>query len=208
MSNRRTTFDRATTPSPAGDVSYFDRVARFYDYFAPSSDADVLAEGLAQTDRKIERVVDVAGGTGRAVRQLDADERIVVDASAGMLAQATAHGLDCVRGDASRLALDSDSVDAVVISDALHHIGDAKATLAEAERVLRPGGVLVIREVNPTTLRGKLVVWGEHAIGMNSVFFTPDELVELLADVGLVPRVRSRGFDFTVAGVKRTSGTT
>ncbi|GAA0251833.1 hypothetical protein GCM10009000_080320 [Halobacterium noricense] len=189
-------------------MAYFDRAARFYDIFSPTSDADILAEGLAQADRPIERVVDVAGGTGRAAKAIDAEERIVLDASKKMLAQARGRGLARVRGDASRLPLDSESTDAVVISDALHHVGDAEESLAEVVRVLKPGGVLVVREFNPATIRGKLLVRGEHAIGMNSVFFTPEELARMLADAGLVPRVRNRGFDYTVAGVKRTSGTT
>lgn len=201
-----------TTPHSAaaatGDVAYFDRVARFYDIFSPTHDSDILEAGLEQANRPIERIVDVAGGTGRAARALDADERIVLDASAGMLAQARKQGLDCVRGNASCLPIDSKSVDAVVISDALHHIGDTSKTLAEVARVLRPAGVLVIREFNPTTLRGRLLVWGEHAIGMNSTFFTPEELARMLAEAGLEPRVRNRGFDYTIAGVKRTSGTT
>ncbi|WP_049971038.1 class I SAM-dependent methyltransferase [Haladaptatus cibarius] len=197
-----------SNPYSAGDVGHFDRFARLYDFFSSPFDADILAEGLAQADRPIERVVDVAGGTGRAVRAIDADERIVLDASKKMLVQAHRRGLACVRGDASRLPLDSESVDAIVISDALHHIGDAEDALAEVERVLNPGGVLVIREFNPATIRGKLLVRGEHAIGMNSVFFTPEELTRMLAGAELVPHVRNRGFDYTVAGVKRTSGIT
>ncbi|WP_458206600.1 class I SAM-dependent methyltransferase [Haladaptatus sp. NG-SE-30] len=195
-------------PSATGDISYFDRFARFYDALSPDADREILEEGLAQAERPIERVVDVAGGTGRAVRALDADERIVLDASEGMLAQAHANGLVSVRGDASRLPLRSDSVDAIVISDALHHIGDVDNTLAEVARVLRSGGVLIVQEFNPATIRGKLLVRSEHLIGMNSAFFTPDELVRKLSDVNLVPRVRNRGFDYTVAGIKRTSGTT
>ncbi|MGA9400062.1 class I SAM-dependent methyltransferase [Haladaptatus sp.] len=191
-----------------GDIGHFDRIAWLYDYFSPDSDYDILREGLQQAERPIERIADVAGGTGRAVRAFDVDERFVVDASSGMLAQAHARGLDCVRGDATRLPLDAESVDAVVISDALHHIGDAKATLSEVERVLRPGGVVIIREFNPATVRGRLLVRGEHLLGMRSSFFTPDELARILHAADLVPRVRGRGFDYTVAGIKRTSGTT
>jgi ubiquinone/menaquinone biosynthesis C-methylase UbiE len=193
--------------SADGDIEHFDRIARFYDYFSPDSDDDVLREGLAQAERPIERVADVAGGTGRAVRAFDVDEGFVVDASAGMLEQARAQGLTCLRGDATRLPLASESVDAAVISDALHHIGDPDATLAEVERVLRPGGVIVVREYNPATVRGWFVVRGERLLGMDSTFFTPKTLVCKLDAAGLVPRVRNRGFDYTVAGVKCTSGT-
>lgn len=186
----------------AGDVAPFDRFARFYDSFTPRADGDVLSEGLAQADRPVERVVDVAGGTGRAVRAVDAPERVVLDAASGMLREARANGLDCVRGDAARLPLADASVDAMIISDALHHVGDVDGALAEAARVLRPGGVLVVREYNPATLRGTALVWGERLVGFDSEFLTPDALVERLDDVGLTPRVRNRGFDYTIAGVR------
>ncbi len=191
-----------------GDVDHFDRIARFYDYFSPDSDYDVLREGLDQAERPVERVADVAGGTGRAVRAVDVAERLVLDASSGMLAQAHTHELDCVRGDATRLPFDAESVDAVLIADALHHIRDAETTFSEVERVLRPGGVVVVREFNPATVRGRLLVRGEHLLGMESSFFTPDELARTLHVANLVPRVRNRGFDYTVAGIKCTSGPT
>ena len=186
----------------AGDVAPFDRFARFYDRFTPSADADLLAEGLAQAERPVDRVVDVAGGTGRAVRAVDAPERLVVDASRGMLRQARGNGLESVGGDAATLPLADESVDAVIISDALHHVADVDGALAEVERALRPGGVLVVREYNPATLRGRALVWGERLVGFDSEFLSPDDLVERLDDAGLTPRVRNRGFDYTVAGVK------
>ncbi|WP_440008548.1 class I SAM-dependent methyltransferase [Halomicrococcus sp. SG-WS-1] len=186
----------------AGDVAIFDRFARFYDYLTPDADADLLAEGLAQAERPVERVVDLAGGTGRAVRAIDAPERIVLDASLEMLRQARKNGLDCVQGDAARLPLADESVDALVISDALHHVGDVDGALAEAARVLRPDGVLVVREYNPATLRGRLLVRGEHAVGFDSSFLTPDDLARRLHDAGLTPRVRNRGFDYTAAGIR------
>ncbi len=102
----------------------------------------------------------------------------------------------------------AESVDAVVIADALHHIGDVDAALSEAERVLRPGGVVVVREFDPATIRGRMLARGEHLLRMQSSFITPDALSEALYAANLVPRVRSRGFDYTIAGIKRTSGTT
>lgn len=190
-----------------GDVGHFDRFARFYDYFTPEDDDGIFLEGLQQAERPVERMIDLAGGTGRAARALEVNERLVLDASGGMLSQAYGHGLDCLRADATRVPLTDESADAVVISDALHHVGNVDATLGEVERVLRPGGVVVVREFNPATVRGWFLVRGEHLMGMKSTFFTPDALVRALDAANLVPRVRNRGFEFTVAGVKRTSGT-
>ena len=186
-----------------GDVARFDRFARHYERLMPASDARPIRAGLALADREIDRVLDVGGGTGRAVRALGIPERIVVDAAPGMLAEARRRGLRTVRGDAARLPFADASVDAVLIVDALHHVADQTGALAEAERVLRPGGVLVCREFDRATFLGLLLVAGEHLVGFDSEFFTPDELAFAVERVGLTAATPVRGFGFTVAGVKR-----
>jgi SAM-dependent methyltransferase len=52
--------------------------------------------------------------------------------------------LPLLRGDARNLPFGDASVDAVVMLDIVEHIGDPTAVLAEARRVLRPGGCLVV----------------------------------------------------------------
>jgi len=42
--------------------------------------------------------------------------------------------------------LPGDSIDAIVIASALHHVGDWRRMLVDAAAVLRPGGVLVVQE--------------------------------------------------------------
>lgn len=91
-------------------------------------------------------LLDVACGTGIVTRRLLRPERTVlgVDRSPGMLGLAVQRvpgGMVC--GDAMRLPLASDSVDAVVIVWLLHLLSAPAAVLAEAARVLRPGGVLI-----------------------------------------------------------------
>lgn len=186
-----------------GDIAFFDRFARYYERVTPATDERALRAGLALCDRDIERVIDVGGGTGRAVRVLDAPERIVVDAAGGMLTEVHRLGLDCVRGDGATLPFAEKSVDAVVIVDALHHFADKAGALEEAARVLRPGGVLVCREFDRSTIRGQIVVAWEHLIGFDSEFFTPEELAAAVERAGLHAAIPARGFGFTVAGVKR-----
>jgi demethylmenaquinone methyltransferase/2-methoxy-6-polyprenyl-1,4-benzoquinol methylase len=195
-----------------GDVRFFDRVARLYDRLAPSTDAEPLWAGLARADRPVERVVDLAGGTGRAARAVAAPvgrvrlpEAVVVDASRPMLARAAERGTPAVQGDAGRLPVRDSTVDAVVVLDALHHLPDQEAALAEARRVLRPGGVLVIREFDPRTLRGRALVAAERAVGFRSTFRGPDGWAAAVGDAGLSASVLDRGFAFTVVGKKRES---
>lgn len=183
------------------DVASFDRWARWYDITSPGLDRDVLAAGLRFADRDVERVLDLAGGTGRAARSVDA-EAVVVDAARGMLREARENGLATVQGDAARLPVRDEVVDAVVVVDALHHVHDARAALAEARRVLRPGGALVVREFDPTTLRGRLLAAAEHLYGFESTFRSADELAALVEDAGMTTFLPDRGFEYTVVGVR------
>lgn len=185
-----------------GDVALFDRFARYYERFSPATNERALRAGLALADRDIERVLDVGGGTGRAARVLDG-ERVVIDPAHGMLREARRLELDGVRADAATLPVADSSVDAVVIVDALHHVADQTGALAEAERVLRPGGVLVCREFDRATVRGQALVAWEHLVGFDSEFFTPEELAAAVERAGLDAAIPARGFGFTVAGVKR-----
>ncbi|WP_255149951.1 class I SAM-dependent methyltransferase [Halorarius halobius] len=183
------------------DVSLFDRFARLYELGMPAADADRLEAGLAFGTGPFERVLDVGGGTGRAARALG--DATVIDAAQGMLTEARASGLDAVQGDAGRLPVRTGSVDAVIIVDALHHFPDAAAAIEDAARVLRAGGVLVVREFDPGTWRGRGLVRMEHLVGFDSTFYTADDLAGLMADAGLVTFHPERGFAYTVAGVKR-----
>jgi len=183
------------------DVPYFDRFARLYDLAMPSADRADLEPGFALADGDVSRVLDLGGGTGRVARALDR-EAVVADASRGMLAEARDYGLPTVQTDVRNLAVRDESVDAVTIVDALHHFPERDAALAEAARVLRPGGVLVVRDFDPSTIRGRLLVAAERVVGFQSRFDTADELAARIERTGLEPRTLDTGFAFTIAAAK------
>ncbi|MFD1587506.1 class I SAM-dependent methyltransferase [Halorientalis brevis] len=189
-------------PSRTGDISVFDRLSPLYDQLRPATDPSTLAPGLARAEREIERVLDVGGGSGQGVRALDVREGIVADAAPGMLRRAKRHGLGAVAADASRLPFAAESVDAVIVLDALHHMANPESVVAEAARVIRPGGVLVIQEFDPTRLLGRALVAGEHLLGMDSVFFAPGDLEAMVRGAGLAATIPRTGFEYLVAGVK------
>jgi demethylmenaquinone methyltransferase/2-methoxy-6-polyprenyl-1,4-benzoquinol methylase len=185
----------------ASDVSTFDRFARIYDLFMPGADAVKLDGALERADRPVDRLLDVGGGTGRAAQALDADQRIVLDAARGMLMRAHDRGLATIQGDAARLPLVAAAVDAVTIVDALHHVHGWDRLFEEVFRVLRPGGVVAISDFDPTTLLGRALVVGEHLIGFESQFVSPQGLCDRLETVGFETVVVDDGFGYTVAGV-------
>jgi Methylase involved in ubiquinone/menaquinone biosynthesis len=117
----------------------------------------------------------------------------------------TARGLSAVAGDAGALPVGDAAVDAVVIVDAFHHLPDQTATIREAARVLAPGGVLVVREFDPTHPLGRVLVAGEHAVGMGSRFLSPDDLATDLTAAGFESSVVDRGFGYTVVGVRNAA---
>lgn len=88
-------------------------------------------------------VLDVGAGTGTATRRLVEAGAVVValDAAVAMLDVARDRSR-CrpVVGDARALPLSNNAVDAVVMGFVLNHLTDPAAALAEAARVVRPGG--------------------------------------------------------------------
>jgi SAM-dependent methyltransferase len=92
------------------------------------------------------RLADIGGGTGNYSLALKQEgwAPVVIDRSPEMLARAKAKGLETVRADAQRLPFAEGSFDAAMMISMLHHVEDRPAALAEARRILRPGGRLIL----------------------------------------------------------------
>jgi ubiquinone/menaquinone biosynthesis C-methylase UbiE len=85
-----------------------------------------------------------------------------VDVSAGGLAIAQEQGYVPILADAQALPLRSGFADLVVLNAALHHCDDMAKMLAEAARLVRPGGLLVTdQDLQQTMWRNN---WIAHAL--------------------------------------------
>lgn len=90
------------------------------------------------------RILDVGCGTGRS-RQIYEDRSsryagLDLSLASLRLARARFPGSGWLQADACRLPFGAASFDVVAFSSVLHHLADRRAALAEASRVLRPGG--------------------------------------------------------------------
>jgi demethylmenaquinone methyltransferase/2-methoxy-6-polyprenyl-1,4-benzoquinol methylase len=125
----------------------YSRQAVHYDETRAASPSVIrrLREALAGVPGR--RLADIGGGTGNYALALKREgwQPVVVDRSTEMLARAAEKGLETVEADAQRLPFEDRSFDAVAMISMLHHVEDRRAALAEARRILRVGGRLVVK---------------------------------------------------------------
>jgi SAM-dependent methyltransferase len=88
------------------------------------------------------RLVDVGCGSSRIV--LDLPAAVAIDILQNKLRWLRPHHRLLVRASGDRLPLADGTVSTLVTSEVIEHVTNAEAHLAEAARVLRPGGILVV----------------------------------------------------------------
>ncbi len=183
------------------DRVLFGRLAGLYDRLMPPADARALRDGLALAERELVTGIDLGGGPGRGARAAADANWTVVDVAGEMVRRAHRNGFPAVRADATRLPVATDALDAVVVVDALHHMPDHETVFEEVARALAPGGVVVVREFDPETVRGRALVAAERLVRFGSTFRTPRSLAGVVEAAGLRATVVEAGFGYTVAGV-------
>jgi demethylmenaquinone methyltransferase/2-methoxy-6-polyprenyl-1,4-benzoquinol methylase len=219
----------------------FDAIAGRYDFLNHFLSMGIdrrwrkrAIRSLALTGR--ERVLDLCTGTAdlaiAATSAAPAARRIVgVDFAGAMLRagldKIRRRGLDrtisLVRGDATRLPIADQSVDAVTVAFGLRNVENMPAACAEILRVLVPGGAVAIIEFAVPTIPGvrETYLWYfkhvlprlgrlvsrhntayEYLPASVSAFATPDEFVTILrrsgfTDLSAVPLTFGTVFLYT-----------
>jgi SAM-dependent methyltransferase len=140
--------------------------------------------------RPIRDLVDMGTGTGRVLELLGphVERAVGIDLSREMLAVARANlertGLrNCMvrQGDITQVPLPAAAADAVTIHQVLHYALEPGAVVAEAARVLKPGGALAIVDFAPHDLEALRDQHAHRRLG-----FADDEVEGWLAAAGLV----------------------
>lgn len=187
MSDKKTHFGFQTVDedAKAGMVhGVFSNVASKYDVMNDAMSLgihrlwkDAMMDWLAP--RKEQRLLDVAGGTGdiafRFLKRAGAGQATVFDMTQPMLdegrkraeAAQMQDSLNWVCGDAMALPFDDNSFDVYTISFGIRNVTRINDALAEAYRVLRPGGRLMVLEFS--AIPNKAMQWAYDRYSFNVI---------------------------------------
>ncbi len=147
----------------------FDSVASRYDMMN-----DLMSAGIHRLWKRFtielsavrpgQTVLDIAGGTGdlaaRFSRIVGADGKVILaDINASMLAvgrdrlidEGVVGNVHTVQCDAQALAFPDNSIDCITIAFGLRNVTDKEKALRSMERVLKPGGRLLVLEFSKPT---------------------------------------------------------
>ncbi len=133
---------------------HYDRLAQHYDSVMDHLETWLLGDWRAwAAAQAYGRTLEIAIGTGRTLPFFPQDIMVIgVELSIGMLKYARQRARQwrrptlLVRADAQALPIRDKSIDAVLSILSLCTIPDHRRALAEAYRVLRPGGRLILVE--------------------------------------------------------------
>ncbi len=161
------------------NFDHFDFLAPFYDRVLPFSRLEKMLSLLALPAPVT--LLDAGGGTGRVAKALQPQlaSVVVIDLSAGMLAQARQKELTATSAATENLPFPAESFERVLMVDALHHVFDQRQTILELYRVLKPGGRLVIEEPDLRVFAVKLIALAEKLALMRSHFLAPAQIMAL-----------------------------
>lgn len=165
-------------------------------------------------------IVDVGCGGGLLAEEFArAGANVIgIDPSEGSLSAAREHAqagrldIDYRSGVAEALPVDDGWADAAICCDVLEHVDDAGKAVAEAARVLRPGGVYLYDTINRTR-RSKLLMiklfqeWRSTAfmepdLHEHEMFITPTEIDAFVRRAGLAPGPTHTGIAPGIAAPK------
>jgi 2-polyprenyl-6-hydroxyphenyl methylase/3-demethylubiquinone-9 3-methyltransferase len=162
----RETLDRVRTLArPRNDPGQYDDLAA--EWWRPGGVFAMLHWIAAARARLIPPaaapgavLVDIGCGAGLLAPHLAGKgyQHVGVDLTRSALLQAQPHGVRAVTADAARLPLADGVADVVSAGEILEHVPDRAAVVAEACRVLRPGGLLVLDTLNATAISRFIVV--------------------------------------------------
>ncbi len=165
--------------------------------------AEARAALVPPASRPAAVLVDLGCGGGLLAPHLEGKgyHHIGVDLTLSALGTAREHELAVLRGDVTAVPLRDASADVVCAGEILEHVTDAAAVAAEACRLLRPGGTLVVDTIAATRLATLVAVeLGERVPGAAPAgIHDPGLFVDRRA---LVDTCAAHGVDLRLRGLR------
>ncbi len=169
-------------PKTAPFDEYADRYERWFEEHEHVYRSELAAlRRLLPTDGD---GVEIGVGSGRFAGPLDIG--VGIDPSRRMLGRARERGIDVVQGVAESLPFDDGTFDTALVVTAICFVDDIPQTLAEAHRVLRPGGALVVGFIDKHSPVGRRYQAEKESnpFYRDAVFVSTGELLDALESAG------------------------
>ncbi len=167
---------------------YFNQIAgRFDRVYGPGRSWQAFGHLLLRILPSI-AVADLGAGEGllsellarrcRKVIAVDNSEKIV-EFGAAKARKNGLKNLEFRQGDLQHPPLDANSVDLVILSQALHHAEDPAAALTSAQKILKPGGQIMILDLLKHNFEKAHELYGDRWLG-----FAESDLNRWLEEAG------------------------
>jgi ubiquinone/menaquinone biosynthesis C-methylase UbiE len=151
-------------------------------------------------------ILDLGGGTGQlgaGVAAVLGTQAVIADATPQMLVRVAANPhVSVTLASAQALPFPDGHFDALICSDAFHHFRNQDEAVREMARVVRPGGGVLILDLEPKGLiRAAALV--ERALREPATFMSIPQIIAFMAERGIIGtatshRVHSYSFLGTV----------
>lgn len=163
--------------------AHADRYEAWFESHEGAYRSEVAALSWLRPAGEVEGV-EIGVGTGRFAAPLGIE--VGVDPARAMLARARERGVAPVRGVAEALPLRDGAFDVALLVTAICFVDSIPEALAEARRVLRPGGHLLIGYVDRDSPLGRVYQEKreENPFYRDATFVTADELLDDMEAAG------------------------
>lgn len=153
------------------------------------------------------RGLEIGVGSGRFAAPLGV--QVGVDPARAMLVHARALGLEVVQGVAEALPFEDNRFDHVLVVTTLCFVDSPQAMLAEARRVLRPGGDLVLGFIDRDSKLGHQYESHreESMFYRDATFYSAGQVEQLLVEAGFSIRSWAQTLTHALADEDRIEAT-